>query len=57
MTSTLPTTTTDVGTVDQPNRWSRALITPTATTDNMMPTLMSCWANLVSANGPDCRRR
>ena len=53
----MPTTTTAVGTVDHPNRWSRALTTPAATAVRMMPTLMSFCSIRVSANGPERMRR
>src|SRR4051794_7087809 len=56
-TKTLPTTTTGVGTCDQPNRWSSALTTAMATTTTYTPTVAIFCIGRVSASGPERRRR
>jgi hypothetical protein len=56
-TNTSPTMTIGVGTCDQPNRWSRALRTSTASTITAMPTVAIFCTGLVSAVGPERMRR
>ena len=56
-TTTLPRTTTAVGTWVQPKRQSRALTTPVPTTDARIAQMATFCTGRVSAFGPPCIRR